>query len=409
MALLSVEDLVVRFRTHEATIHAVNGVTFEVEEGERLGLVGESGCGKSVTNLAIIRLLPKPAGRVEGGRVMFDGQDLGTLSDSEIRDLRGKDIAMIFQDPMTSLNPVLTIEEQLVETIRAHRPVTKAAARTRAIELLAMVGIPKPEARLRDFPHQFSGGMRQRVMIAIALALRPKLLIADEPTTALDVTIQAQVLELLLQLTTESATESPTALILITHDLGVVAGMTQRINVMYAGYVVESASTIDLFARPSHPYTVGLLHSIPRLDDDGTDALIPIEGRPPDMRRAPTGCPFAPRCAWRLDVCWSENPPLAPLDGRGPIVTTGLGVTHRLACHNPATAEEAVAGRPTRDGFTAAPPPAGLPDELSAPGSGVDLTELEGEITAEEGPLSVDPSAGGLPIPPEPEHHRDGF
>jgi oligopeptide transport system ATP-binding protein len=409
VALLSVEDLVVRFRTHDATIHAVNGVTFEVEEGERLGLVGESGCGKSVTNLAIIRLLPKPAGRVEGGRVMFDGQDLATLSEAEIRDLRGKDIAMIFQDPMTSLNPVLTIEEQMVETIRAHRPVSKDAAKARAIELLAMVGIPKPETRLRDFPHQFSGGMRQRVMIAIALALRPKLLIADEPTTALDVTIQAQVLELLLQLTTESATESPTALILITHDLGVVAGMTQRINVMYAGFVVEAASTADLFDRPSHPYTVGLLHSIPRLDDDGGEALIPIEGRPPDMRRAPTGCPFAPRCAWRLEVCWTDNPGLSPLDAGGPVVTTGPGVTHRLACHNPATADEARAGRPLRDGFTAAPPPDGRPDELSAPGASVDLRELEGEITAEEGPLSVDPSAGGLPIPPEPEHHRDGL
>ncbi len=339
MALLSVEDLVVRFRTHDATIHAVNGVTFEVEEGERLGLVGESGCGKSVTNLAIIRLLPKPAGRVEGGRVMFDGQDLATLSEAEIRDLRGKDIAMIFQDPMTSLNPVLTIEEQMVETIRAHRPVSKDAAKARAIELLAMVGIPKPETRLRDFPHQFSGGMRQRVMIAIALALRPKLLIADEPTTALDVTIQAQVLELLLQLTTESATESPTALILITHDLGVVAGMTQRINVMYAGFVVEAASTADLFDRPSHPYTVGLLHSIPRLDDDGGEALIPIEGRPPDMRRAPTGCPFAPRCAWRLEVCWTDNPGLSPLDGGGP------GRHHRARRHAPARLPQPRDGR----------------------------------------------------------------
>ena len=199
MALLSVEDLVVRFRTHEGTIHAVNGVTFELEEGERLGLVGESGCGKSVTNLAIIRLLPKPAGRIEGGRVLFEGQDLVVLREEEVRDIRGSDIAMIFQDPMTSLNPVLTIEEQMVETIQAHRKVSKDDARARAIELLEMVGIPNPADRLKSFPHQFSGGMRQRVMIAMALALEPKLLIADEPTTALDVTIQAQVLELLAQ------------------------------------------------------------------------------------------------------------------------------------------------------------------------------------------------------------------
>ena len=231
MVLLSVEDLVVRFTTHEGTIHAVNGVTFELEKGERLGLVGESGCGKSVTNLAIIRLLPRPAGRIEGGRVFFEGQDLVVLKENELRDIRGSDIAMIFQDPMTSLNPVLTIEEQMVETIQAHRKVSKADARARAIELLDMVGIPNPAARVKSFPHQFSGGMRQRVMIAMALALEPKLLIADEPTTALDVTIQAQVLELLSRLTTESST----ALILITHDLGVVAGMTQRINVMYAG------------------------------------------------------------------------------------------------------------------------------------------------------------------------------
>ena len=361
MALLSVEDLVVRFRTREGTIHAVNGVTFELEEGERLGLVGESGCGKSVTNLAIIRLLPKPAGRIEGGRVLFEGQDLVVLREDEVRDIRGSDIAMIFQDPMTSLNPVLTIQEQMVETIQAHRKVSKEAARVRAIELLEMVGIPNPAARLTSFPHQFSGGMRQRVMIAMALALAPKLLIADEPTTALDVTIQAQVLELISQLTTRSST----ALILITHDLGVVAGMTQRINVMYAGFIVETAPTAELFARPSHPYTVGLLHSIPRLDEEGGEELIPIEGRPPDMRRAPTGCPFAPRCAWRVEACWTENPGLRPLTDRGPVVTTGPNATHRIACHNPPTPNEVRGGRPLRPGSTAAPPPAGMVDELS--------------------------------------------
>jgi oligopeptide transport system ATP-binding protein len=226
--LLSVEDLVVRFRTHEGTIHAVNGVSFQLEEGERLGLVGESGCGKSVTNLAMMRLLPQPAGRIEGGHVRFDAQDLTTLREDELRSIRGRDIAMIFQDPMTSLNPVLTIEEQMIETIMAHREITRDKARARAVELLKMVGIPQPETRLDNFPHQFSGGMRQRVMIAMALALEPKLMIADEPTTALDVTIQAQVLELLRGLTEQTGS----AMILITHDLGVVAGMTNRINVM---------------------------------------------------------------------------------------------------------------------------------------------------------------------------------
>jgi oligopeptide/dipeptide ABC transporter ATP-binding protein len=392
MALLSVEGLVVRFRTREGTIHAVNGVSFELEEGERLGLVGESGCGKSVTNLAIIRLLPQPAGHVEGGRVLFDGQDLGRLSASEVRDIRGSDIAMIFQDPMTSLNPVLTIEEQMVETIQAHRKVGREDARTRAVELLGMVGIPKPEARLKDFPHQFSGGMRQRVMIAMALALQPKLLIADEPTTALDVTIQAQVLELLKNLTTERGT----ALILITHDLGVVAGMTQRINVMYAGFVVETATTSDLFARPSHPYTVGLLHSIPRIDGQAGEELIPIEGRPPDMRRAPVGCPFAPRCAWRLDDCWTANPAVRPLIAGDPFVATGSRATHLIACHNPPTQDEAIAGRPLRAGFVAAPPPPDSIDELAAARMGV------------AGEISLGPSAGGLPIQPREERGHDG-
>jgi oligopeptide/dipeptide ABC transporter ATP-binding protein len=412
VALLSVEDLVVRFRTHEGTIHAVNGVTFELEEGERLGLVGESGCGKSVTNLAIIRLLPKPAGRIERGRVIFEGQDIVVMREEEVRDIRGSSIAMIFQDPMTSLNPVLTIQEQMVETIQAHRKVSKDNARARAIELLEMVGIPNPADRLKSFPHQFSGGMRQRVMIAMALALEPKLLIADEPTTALDVTIQAQVLELLSTLTTESTT----ALILITHDLGVVAGMTQRINVMYAGFIVETATTADLFARPSHPYTVGLLHSIPRLDEQGDTELIPIEGRPPDMRRAPTGCPFAPRCAWRVEACWTENPGLQPLDRGERVVTTGPKATHRIACHNPPTPNEVRGGRPLRAGFTAAPPPDGMLDELSLGGgelgggeSTADLQGLVADIQSEEGPLSLYPSAGGLPIPPEPERHNEGF
>ena len=361
MALLEVDDLVVRFRTHDGTVHAVNGVSFQVDEGETLGLVGESGCGKSVTSLALMRLLPKPAGRVEGGRVRLDGTELLDLSEAEMRDLRGRELAMIFQDPMTSLNPVLTIQEQMVETIRAHTQLSAEQATARAVELLGTVGIPRPETRLKAFPHEFSGGMRQRVMIAMALALHPRLLIADEPTTALDVTIQAQVLELLRDLTAEART----AVILITHDLGVVAGMTRRINVMYAGYIVETAPTAELFAHPSHPYTVGLLHSIPRLDAVEGEPLIPIEGTPPDQRHAPVGCPFAPRCAWRLPTCWTTNPPLEPLVPGMPVVLTGDRATHRLACLNPPTAEEAEAGMPLRPGFVAAPAPGSVVDELA--------------------------------------------
>jgi oligopeptide transport system ATP-binding protein len=355
VSLLSIQDLFVRFRTHDATVHAVNGVSFDLDAGETLGLVGESGCGKSVTNLAVMRLLPKPAGRTEGGKVIFEGEDLLMLEEGEMRDLRGKELAMIFQDPMTSLNPVLTVEEQMVETIQAHKRMSKAAARARTLELLGMVGIPQPEARLKNFPHQFSGGMRQRVMIAMALALEPKLLIADEPTTALDVTIQAQVLDLLSRL----AAEHGTSVILITHDLGVVAGMTQRINVMYAGYIVEAAVTADLFARPRHPYTVGLLHSMPRLDSPPGEPLIPIEGAPPDLRQAPVGCPFAPRCAWRIDRCWQAMPSLDPIDNVLEPVGTGPKATHRAACWNPPTAEEAAAARPLRQDFSPAAPPAG--------------------------------------------------
>jgi oligopeptide transport system ATP-binding protein len=404
VSLLQVEDLVVRFRTHEGAVYAVNGVSFELASGETLGLVGESGCGKSVTSLAIMRLLPKPAGRVEGGRVIFDGTELLALKEEEMRDLRGKDLAMIFQDPMTSLNPVLTIEEQMIETVRAHRKIEREDARQRAIELLEMVGIPHPEDRLRSYPHQFSGGMRQRVMIAMALALEPKLLIADEPTTALDVTIQAQVLELLRDLTTTTGT----AAILITHDLGVVAGMTQRINVMYAGYIVEAATTAELFANPSHPYTVGLLHSIPRLDAVEGEALIPIEGRPPDQREAPVGCLFAPRCAWRLETCWSVNPPLVSLAGE---VEGGSRPKHRIACHNPPTREEAQAGRPLRSGFRAAPAPGTALDELV---TGEPLVDGEGyfpqdapvSFDRQEGPSTPLYGAAGLPLPPEEDERR---
>jgi oligopeptide transport system ATP-binding protein len=359
MHLLSISDLFVRFRTHDGTVHAVNGVSLDLDEGEKLGLVGESGCGKSVTNLALMRLLPQPAGHIEGGHIVFEGQDLLELDESEMRQLRGKDVAMIFQDPMTSLNPVLRIDEQMIETIRAHRKISQRDARVRAVELLQMVGIPQPEKRLRDYPHQFSGGMRQRVMIAMALALEPKLLIADEPTTALDVTIQAQVLDLLSHL----AAERNTAVILITHDLGVVAGMTSRINVMYAGFVVEAASTSDLFARPMHPYTVGLLHSMPRLDAEPGEPLIPIEGTPPDLRQAPIGCPFAPRCAWALDKCWAEMPALDPMDHAASVETTGLNTTHRVACWNIPTPDEAASARPERAGFAAAPPP--IPVEIA--------------------------------------------
>ncbi|MHB8459245.1 MAG: ABC transporter ATP-binding protein, partial [Candidatus Limnocylindrales bacterium] len=264
--LLSVRDLRVEFSSSSGRVRAVNGVSFDLQPHEMLGIVGESGCGKSVTSLAILRLLPRPAGRIVGGSVEFEGRDLVDLSEDDIRDLRGRDVAMIFQDPMTSLNPVITIGEQLVEVILAHRSMKRADAERRAVEMLELVGIPNARPRLRSFPHQFSGGMRQRVMIAMALALGPKLLIADEPTTALDVTIQAQILDLIRKV----AAETGTAVMLITHDLGVVAGMTQRIQVMYAGRIVETATTGELFAHPRHPYTVGLLRSIPRLDDDGT-------------------------------------------------------------------------------------------------------------------------------------------
>jgi oligopeptide transport system ATP-binding protein len=339
--LLRVRDLRVEFASSSGRVHAVNGVSFDVEAHELLGIVGESGCGKSVTSLAILRLLAKPAGRVVGGQVEFDGIDLLGLDDEAMRDLRGRQVAMIFQDPMTSLNPVTTIGEQLIEVIQAHTKLDRKAAEEKALETLDLVGLPNAKARLKNFPHQFSGGMRQRVMIAMALILGPKLLIADEPTTALDVTIQAQILDLIRRV----ATETGAAVMLITHDLGVVAGMTRRIQVMYAGQIVETAMTDELFAHPRHPYTVGLLRSIPRLDDGGSRELIPIEGLPPDLTKLPVGCPYAPRCAWAIERCLAENPPLALPGSSESVVGVALG-THLAACWNPATDEEARAGVP---------------------------------------------------------------
>ena len=331
LPLLSVRDLRITFGSGKRTVHAVNGVSYDLARGETMGIVGESGCGKSVSALSILRLLPKPAARVDpDSRIEFDGTELTSLSDGEIRRLRGEKRAMIFQDPMSSLNPALTIGRQLTEVLEVHRHVKGRAARDRAVELLEMVGIPQARKRLGDFPHQFSGGMRQRVMIAMALALQPKLLIADEPTTALDVTIQAQILDLMRAVVTDRGT----ALILITHDLGVVAGLCVRVLVMYAGHVVEEAATTELFGRPRHPYTVGLLRSIPRLDEERPVELVPIEGQPPDLSRPIQGCPFAARCFNVRERCRQEMPPLA----QAPDTVPG----HRIACFYPAVGEKLV-------------------------------------------------------------------
>jgi oligopeptide transport system ATP-binding protein len=307
--LLQVEDLKTRFHTHEGTVHAVNGISYTLDEGESLGLVGESGCGKSVSSLSILRLIQQPPGEIAGGRILFRGRDLLTLSEPQMREIRGREIAMIFQDPMTSLNPVLTIARQMTESMEVHLGMTPRQSLRRAIELLEMVGIPSPAERVGDYPHQFSGGMRQRVMIAMALSCNPKLLIADEPTTALDVTIQAQILDLIKRLRRELGT----AVIMITHDLGVVAGMCDKIAVMYAGSIVESAPVGRLFEEPRHPYTVGLLGSIPRLDADGRRRLVPIQGMPPDLLHMPAGCPSLPRCGYARERCRTSNPGLTPV------------------------------------------------------------------------------------------------
>jgi oligopeptide transport system ATP-binding protein len=332
--LLAVDDLQVRFWTRRGTIHAVNGISFQIARGETLGIVGESGCGKSVSALATLGILPR-AGRVVSGSARFEGRDLLGLSDAQLRRIRGKEIAMIFQDPMTSLNPVLTIGRQIREALETHLGTRRREGEQRAAELLDRVGIPSAKARVRDYPHQFSGGMRQRAMIAMALACEPKLLIADEPTTALDVTIQAQILNLLRDLVAEQGT----ALILITHDLGVVAGMCEQVNVMYAGMFVEAGSAAQIFGAPRHPYTLGLLQSIPRLDAARRTRLQPIEGRPRDMLDAPRACPFQPRCRYEVEASRQEVPPL---------LETEPG--HRVACFNPVPADE---WRRTREAATA--------------------------------------------------------
>ena len=304
--VLEVTDLRVSFRTDDGVVRAVDGVSYAVRPGEVLGVVGESGCGKSVTNLAVMGLLAKPAGRVDGGSVRFEGRELLGLPEREMRKVRGNRIAMIFQDPMTSLNPFLSVEEQLAEVGVLHLGLTRPQAVARAVELLARVGISDPARRIRAYPHEFSGGMRQRVMIAMALLCDPAVLIADEPTTALDVTIQAQILDLLRELQRERGM----AVVLVTHDLGVVAGVADRVVVMYAGQVVEEAPTPALFARPSHPYTSALLRSVPRVAGDAHARLAPIEGMPPRLDRELVGCRFAPRCALVRDACRAGAPPL---------------------------------------------------------------------------------------------------
>jgi len=318
--ILEVKDLKTRFHTREGVIKAVNGISYSVDEGETLAIVGESGCGKSVGVLSLLQLIPQPPGRIESGEALFKGVDLLKLSDFEIRELRGRDIGMIFQDPMTSLNPVLTIRRQMTEGLIKHLKVSKAEAYDRAIELLKLVGIPNPEKRIGEFTFQFSGGMRQRVMIAIALACNPQLLIADEPTTALDVTIQAQIMNLVKRIQQKFGM----SVIWITHDLGVVANFARNVQVMYSGYIVEKCSVKKLFAEPAHPYTSGLLRSLPQINRKKHHRLAAIKGSPPNLVTLGSGCPFAPRCERALERCQTENPTLE-LIGEG----------HRVACWNP--------------------------------------------------------------------------
>ena len=310
MPLLEVKNLSIFFKTYVGIVQAVRNVSFSIDEGETVAIVGESGCGKSVTAQAIMGLIPKPPGSIENGTIVFDGEELLHKSKKEMEQIRGKKIGMIFQDPMTSLNPTMRVGQQIMEGLIKHQKLSKNEARLHGIDLLKLVGISDPEKRIDQFPHEFSGGMRQRAVIAIALACNPKLLIADEPTTALDVTIQAQILQLMQKIQAERGT----SIVLITHDLGIVAGMCDRVIVMYGGQIVESGSVDQIFAHPRHPYTQGLLRSIPRLDMDKEKELIPIYGTPPNLLNPPKGCPFCARCAHAMRICQSDPPPLEPLE-----------------------------------------------------------------------------------------------
>lgn len=304
--LLEVKNLKTHFFTMEGVVKAVDGVSYELNEGETLGLVGESGCGKSVSALSVMRLIPDPPGKIIDGEILLDGEDILKIDMEGMRAVRGAKIAMVFQEPMTSLNPVLTVERQITETLQLHMGMSKLESQRESVNLLTRVGIPDPEIRIKQYPHQFSGGMRQRVMIAMALSCNPRLIIADEPTTALDVTIQAQILDLMKSLTTELGV----ALIVITHNLGVVARYADRVNIMYAGKVIERGEAREIYANPRHPYTVGLLRSVPRLDLPRRAKLDPIEGQPPDLINLPPGCAFRERCRWAIDKCATDTPEL---------------------------------------------------------------------------------------------------
>lgn len=309
--LLEVKNLKVSFDTYAGEVQAVRGVDFHLEKGETLAIVGESGCGKSVTSQSVMKLIPIPPGRIKDGEILFDGRNIVDFNENQMQDVRGSEISMIFQDPMTSLNPTMKISKQIMEGLIKHQGMTKEEAHDRAVEMLRLVGIPSPETRVDQYPHEFSGGMRQRAMIAIALSCNPKLLIADEPTTALDVTIQAQILELMQEL----QDKLDTAIIMITHDLGVVANMAKRVAVMYAGVIIETGTLDEIFKTPHHPYTWGLLRSVPRIDANNKEELAPIVGQPPDLFAPPKGCPFAARCDYAMPVCKEAYPEKTELSG----------------------------------------------------------------------------------------------